>query len=385
MRVFLSASLVLCLSPVFATDVQVEFEGIVVGGLGMITPGSTITGSIRYDTLTPETPGSPSGAWFDAISSLEVTYDNGAGGVFTYTSPSGRILIENDSGGTDNLGFSTIPTGVLSGPTMAGLDPGDFTLIVNGASTSFFPSLSLADAPTTYSLADFTGNLTLESFFIPGLPGVPGGFVVGSLTALEAAPVDSDGDGIPDDEDACPNSDLGPTVVVGGCDSGVANTLLPDGCTISDLLAACDTGSRIESVRCVLRLLLRLKIEGVIGLRDAIAILKCIARGRGADLISTFIRADTNNDGIVDISDCVETLGFLFLGGDSLACRDAADANDDGAIDVSDVSYALSFLFSGGAEPAAPFPGRGFDLTEDDLWCAFPSIDTSDSSGSTFP
>ena len=47
---------------------------------------------------------------------------------------------------------------------------------------------------------------------------------------------DSDGDGIPDDEDACFDSDLSETVVIGGCDSGVFNTLLPTGCTISDLV-----------------------------------------------------------------------------------------------------------------------------------------------------
>ena len=48
---------------------------------------------------------------------------------------------------------------------------------------------------------------------------------------------DTDDDGVPDDEDACPDSDLSPTVVIDGCDSGVANHLFDDGCTISDLIA----------------------------------------------------------------------------------------------------------------------------------------------------
>jgi hypothetical protein len=51
--------------------------------------------------------------------------------------------------------------------------------------------------------------------------------------------VDSDGDGIPDDEDACVNSDLSSTVVVQDCDSGVDNTLFDDGCTIADLVMPC--------------------------------------------------------------------------------------------------------------------------------------------------
>ena len=49
-------------------------------------------------------------------------------------------------------------------------------------------------------------------------------------------PSDSDGDGVLDDQDACPNSAPSPTVVINGCDSGVENKLLDDGCTIADLV-----------------------------------------------------------------------------------------------------------------------------------------------------
>ena len=52
-------------------------------------------------------------------------------------------------------------------------------------------------------------------------------------------PVDSDGDGVPDDEDDCPDSDLGTTIVIDGCDTGVENQLLEDGCTMADLIAQC--------------------------------------------------------------------------------------------------------------------------------------------------
>ena len=53
---------------------------------------------------------------------------------------------------------------------------------------------------------------------------------------------DGDDDGIPDNDDACPTSDLSDTVVIEGCDSGVENTLLVEGaafgngCTITDLI-----------------------------------------------------------------------------------------------------------------------------------------------------
>ena len=57
--------------------------------------------------------------------------------------------------------------------------------------------------------------------------------------SLSAHGMDSDADGIEDDVDCNPYSDLNPTVVYQGCDSGVSNTLFADGCTISDLTHAC--------------------------------------------------------------------------------------------------------------------------------------------------
>ena len=45
--------------------------------------------------------------------------------------------------------------------------------------------------------------------------------------------------------------------------------------------------------------------------------------------LPTFRRGDSNVDSIVDISDAVHVLGFLFLGDPKeLACQDAADADD---------------------------------------------------------
>jgi len=62
--------------------------------------------------------------------------------------------------------------------------------------------------------------------------------------SLSQHAIDADGDGIQDDRDCQPNSDLSPTVTVEGCDSGVTNTVLVDGCTITDLLMACAADAR---------------------------------------------------------------------------------------------------------------------------------------------
>jgi hypothetical protein len=48
---------------------------------------------------------------------------------------------------------------------------------------------------------------------------------------------DADQDGVVDDEDCTVTSDTRPTIVIGGIDTGVPNTLFASGCTMSDLLS----------------------------------------------------------------------------------------------------------------------------------------------------
>jgi hypothetical protein len=58
---------------------------------------------------------------------------------------------------------------------------------------------------------------------------------------VTAAPliIDSDGDGIADDQDPCPQSDLSATVVIAGQDTGVPNNFVAPGCTIADEISDC--------------------------------------------------------------------------------------------------------------------------------------------------
>jgi len=55
---------------------------------------------------------------------------------------------------------------------------------------------------------------------------------------------DADLDGLADNLDACVTSNRAATVVIGGEDTGVANALFTNGCTISDLVAAEANGAR---------------------------------------------------------------------------------------------------------------------------------------------
>src|SRR5262245_16508766 len=62
-------------------------------------------------------------------------------------------------------------------------------------------------------------------------------------------------------------------------------------------------------------------------------------------------RAEVNGDGVLDLSDSVASLAYLFLGGREPVCLDAADANDDGSYNIPDPLFTLAFLFQGGRAP----------------------------------
>lgn len=83
-----------------------------------------------------------------------------------------------------------------------------------------------------------------------------------------------------------------------------------------------------------------------------------------------FLRGDCNDDGAIDISDAVFSLGSLFLGQGEGACADACDSNDDGEVDISDAISTLGVLFLGNG--TIPLPGVekcGVDPTQDDVGC----------------
>jgi hypothetical protein len=83
-----------------------------------------------------------------------------------------------------------------------------------------------------------------------------------------------------------------------------------------------------------------------------------------------FRRGDANGDGVLDLSDGVGVLDYLFLGG-ILRCLDAADVNDSGGLDLSDGVATFSFLFLGGPAPRPPGPDAcGPDPSADPLDCA---------------
>jgi predicted DNA-binding WGR domain protein len=67
-----------------------------------------------------------------------------------------------------------------------------------------------------------------------------------------------------------------------------------------------------------------------------------------------FRRGDHDGSGLVDITDSLNRLGFLFLGTTPSDCQDASDFDNSGAVDISDSLNELTFLFLGTVIPPDP-------------------------------
>ena len=64
---------------------------------------------------------------------------------------------------------------------------------------------------------------------------------------------------------------------------------------------------------------------------------------------------DANGDAVVDISDAVFLIAYIFSGGaapgDCNYANGMGDANGDGSVDISDAVYLIAYIFSGGPAP----------------------------------
>ncbi len=62
---------------------------------------------------------------------------------------------------------------------------------------------------------------------------------------------------------------------------------------------------------------------------------------------------DVNGDGLVNITDVVYLLEYIFAGGPPPVIDVAADVNCDGYVNIADVVYLIDYIFAGGPEPCA--------------------------------
>ena len=78
--------------------------------------------------------------------------------------------------------------------------------------------------------------------------------------------------------------------------------------------------------------------------------------------LTAFVRGDCNDDSVVDMSDVVCILGWLFRGSPATVCEVALAVGAQGQVDLGDALLLLMYLFQGLEPPRAPFPECG--LTE---------------------
>ncbi len=141
----------------------------------------------------------------------------------------------------------------------------------------FDPAFASNTTPFEFEPGDYTVPEVQPLSYVEPPSSAP---LVDARLSGAFGPLDLDGDGIADDDDACPASDLRATVVIDGCDLGVANAVDGDGCSIADLVAevAAGAANRGEFVSGVAHLLNDLKKDGVISGRDKGAIQRCAAQ-----------------------------------------------------------------------------------------------------------
>ncbi|MFP6739913.1 MAG: hypothetical protein VCD34_14370 [Planctomycetota bacterium] len=77
-----------------------------------------------------------------------------------------------------------------------------------------------------------------------------------------------------------------------------------------------------------------------------------------------FLRADSDDNGVVNLTDAIFTLNYLFLGGGEPACLDASDTDNNGLVQLTDAIFLLNYLFLGGGAPPAPTNRCGLDPEE---------------------
>jgi len=99
---------------------------------------------------------------------------------------------------------------------------------------------------------------------------------------------DSDGDGFLDPCDACDQSNMDDTLLIGSCDTGINNVTDSEGCTLADRLAsACplpaEVNSRGRFVECIARLANEWRQEGLISSGESGRIVACSAHRSNPD------------------------------------------------------------------------------------------------------
>lgn len=202
---------------------------------------------------------------FPCIAPQFLTFRNGESDIVCSDS-SDATISPRDVLATYNFSFGDV-VGLEFDINVSGLVSGKTLFTINGIKIQ---SSGVLDV----NARDFS----IEIFVPKDAPGQVTGDIM-----IRTAPLDSDNDGVPNNEDECPNSDLSTTVTIDGCNSGVTNSLSvlgKTGCTISDLIGQCTIGAKNHGkfVSCISNLTNALKTAGIITGTQKGAIQSCAGR-----------------------------------------------------------------------------------------------------------
>ena len=70
--------------------------------------------------------------------------------------------------------------------------------------------------------------------------------------------------------------------------------------------------------------------------------------------VPQFVRGDSDDNGLLNLTDAFFILNFLFLGGATPSCFEACDVDNNGILQLTDGIFMLNFLFLGGEAIPAP-------------------------------
>jgi hypothetical protein len=134
----------------------------------------------------------------------------------------------------------------------------------------------------THTVSLYAGTHTITFVLKVSSASGPSGwyYETSEVTFTDEYLMDADMDGICWNEDENDNSNTDPTINIGGCDSGVINTLFENGLTMMDMIEECmkDAKNHGQFVSCVAHLMEYWVSEGLISEMDTDAIMGCAGR-----------------------------------------------------------------------------------------------------------
>lgn len=264
--------------PVHAETVEVRGEisygySFTPAGVEQYTAGNYLLEITQQPSMPLIYSASSWRQYTDALSQVKVSLFDAQGNEITVRQP---LKVAELSQPTNTLYFDFGRMANYTSWTLSGVSQEQFNSQLNlnltGPSQSLFEST--AEFPRFVSSPRYV-NATLFSS-VETAAGDDVLYISGTVTEINYLTQDSDADGVLDDVDACPASDLSTTVFVGDNDTGVINHVDNVGCSIADKLQACSVegNSKGAQVSCASELANQLRKEGIISNRDHGALIR---------------------------------------------------------------------------------------------------------------